>query len=107
MDEETIGAVEMNKAPLSITFYYNTGETKIERLTKKYMLVNWKDEADIRRIMAELATDLNYVTGYGILEMVVTLDGRDLFVDCRSQCFPHDDANNIYNGGFSRMFKIE
>ncbi len=98
----------MHKAPLDITFYFGTGNEKIERLTRKYIITNWQDEADLRRILDELAAELNYITGYGILEMRVKReDADDVLVDYRSQHKPAGTAEKFYLNEFLFMFSIE
>ncbi len=70
-----------NKAVIIITFYMGSGDTSPERLSKKYFITNWKDEADLRRLLDKTAQEMNYLSGYGILTIKVDAEPLKFVVD--------------------------
>lgn len=81
-----------NQAIITITFYYGSGDDPIHRLNKKYRVQNWKDEKALRRLIDDIAAEMNHLSGYGILEIKVKADDHAFEVDYRNKFGPHSDG---------------
>jgi len=82
-------SVFSNPAEVAIVFYYGDGAQSPYRLKKNYIVHNWQKETDLRSILDEIAADLNYLTGYGILTIAVksalcnfSVSYKDRFTPC-------------------------
>ena len=83
---EAVRPTDTNQASITVTYYAGPGAETWERLSKKYIVKNWTGEADLRRLLDEIAAELNHLSGYGIWaikveagELLFTVEYKDRF----------------------------
>ncbi len=77
-----------NQAKISVTFYFGPSDEPSDTLTKNYILNHWADEASLRRLLDEVAKELNYISGFGIRSIRVQSDQLSFIVDYSRQFKP-------------------
>lgn len=88
MANETLETI--NQAKITVTFYSGSNENNVEdKLSKKYILKNWRDETDLRRLLEELAEEMNHLSGYGIWAIEINSDRLRFVVDYKSRFKPY------------------
>ncbi|MFN8457656.1 MAG: hypothetical protein U0401_23860 [Anaerolineae bacterium] len=59
----------INQAKIAVTFYSGSVDDVWDTLSKKYIVKNWNDEADLRRLLDEIAGEMNYISGVFIQQL--------------------------------------
>jgi hypothetical protein len=77
-----------NQAKISVTFYFGPSDEPSDTLTKNYILNNWEDETGLRRLVDEVAKELNYISGYCIGPIKIQSDQLSFVVDYSNQFKP-------------------
>lgn len=54
--------MDSTQATLTVTFYFGPGDSPPYRLDKKYIVKNWTDEAHLRRLLGEIAAEMNHLS---------------------------------------------
>ena len=96
-----------NQAQVNITYYFGPGDSPPYLLSKKYVVKNWQDEAHLRQILDELASQLNHISGYGILSIDVAGKGLKFKVDYKERIKPFELDTHEYNLGFDEILRFE
>ena len=79
-----------NKIVIIVTFYFDSGKDPLHRMKKDYVVYNWQDEADLRRILDEIAQEMNHLSGYGIWSISVRRRELKFKVDYKNQFKPYE-----------------
>lgn len=88
------------QAKLTVTFYLGD-ENYQDKLSKKYIVQHWQDEADLRQRVAEIAKELNYISGYGIAETAVKTEAFSFCVDYSATIKP------VFQGAYVMFFNAQ
>lgn len=97
----------INQAQITVTYYFGPGDSPPYLLSKKYLVKNWQDETDLRRILDELAGQLNHISGYGILSIDIAGEGLQFKVDYKERFKPFEWDTHEYNLGFGNTLRFE
>ncbi len=88
---------QINQATITVTFYFGPGDSSPYRLSKKYIVQNWQDETDLRRILNEIAIELNHISGYGILSIDVVSEQCNFTLSCKDQFRPYSQGEHDFH----------
>lgn len=80
----------INQAKITVTFYSGPNESDVkDKLSKTYVLKNWSDETDLRRLLDEIAEEMHHLSGYGIWVIEVNSTGLKFIVDYKTRFKPY------------------
>lgn len=79
-----------NRVIITVTFYFGSVNDSIYKLNKKYVVQKWKNEQDLRRLLDEIAREMNHLSGYGISEIKVNADAEQFTIDYKDELVPHN-----------------
>lgn len=85
----------INKALITVTFYFGDGSNPLFRLSKKYIVQRWDTETALRNWLDEIATELNHLSGYGIFSIKVEADELKFSIDYRNKLTPYREESEI------------
>ena len=97
----------VKQAIITVTFYFGSGNEPIEQLKRKYIVKNWQTEDDLRRLLDEIAAEMNYVSGYGIKSIAAEAEQLKFTIDYGNRFMPYGDYNKKHYRGFWDCLRFE
>jgi hypothetical protein len=94
-----------HQATITVTFYFRSGNEPTEQLKKKYVVQSWDTEDDLRRLLDEIASELNYLSGYGIRSITVAAKQMKFTIDYDNRFMPYSYSLDFF--GFRHNLKFE
>ena len=97
-------------ATITVTFYGSVGwldaeffpEPKRDTFEQKYYLTGWQNEEEARRLIDEIARELHFLSGHGILSVEAQSDEFSFSVSYEEQLIPFDEQESY----FLKMLRI-
>lgn len=85
---------QTKQSTITVTFYFGSGDERLFQLNKKYIVANWQTEADLQKYLDEIATEMNYLSGYGIRSIKVVADELNFIFDYKDKLVPFRETED-------------